>query len=269
MGEREPKQEIIQRGDLFFLGHPGKEEIFSGYGLAIQAGRKDVLVGLLMIDRPNPADPIWLKRVEETFGEYQLVPMTETDERGILCRMQFEPNSIPYLQQHSFEKSYLIQEALKPLLEEFPKPIFRLGWDDDQNLWKSEIQQPNELPEELKEILRKTGYGCLAMESDIGVVHVCHAPDEDIVGFTDKPIISRWQMIKMPTAPLIRLELIILDNPENPFRFESFLNVGEEDQAKILSQLANQDHLYLAFYGDDLSYQYGISSLMMFNNGNY
>jgi hypothetical protein len=163
----------------------------------------------------------------------------------------------------------LIQEALKPLLEEFPKPIFRLGWDDEQNLWKSEIQQPNELPEELKEILRKTGYGCLAMESDIGVVHVCHAPDEDIVGFTDKPIISRWQMIKMPTAPLIRLELIILDNPENPFRFESFLNVGEEDQAKILSQLANQDHLYLAFYGDDLSYQYGISSLMMFNNGNY
>lgn len=259
MGEIEPKHETIQRGDLFFLRHPGKEDIFSGYGLAMQNGMKEALVGLLMVDRPNPVDPGWLRRVDEAFGEYQLVPMTATGERGILCRMQIEPDSIHHLQQHAFKKTFLIQEALKPLLEELPKPIFRMAWDPEQSLWVSEIQQPNELPEELKTVLHETGYGCLAVESDIGVVHVCYAPDSDIAGFSDKPIISSWQLIKMPTAPLIRLELIILDKPENPFRFESFLNVAEEDQAKILSQLANQDRLYMAFYGDDLSYQYGIS----------
>jgi hypothetical protein len=32
--------------------------------------------------------------------------------------------------------------------------------------------------------------------------------------------------------------------------------VAEEDQANILAQLASQDRLYLAFYGDDLDYRY-------------
>ncbi len=38
----------------------------------------------------------------------------------------------------------------------------------------------------------------------------------------------------MPSTPLIHLELVIMDNPINPFRFESFLNVAEEDQANTL-----------------------------------
>ena len=48
----------------------------------------------------------------------------------------------------------------------------------------------------------------------------------------------------------------VIDRPENPFKFESFLNVAAEDQAQILADLANQDELYLAFYGDDLGYRY-------------
>jgi hypothetical protein len=60
----------------------------------------------------------------------------------------------------------------------------------------------------------------------------------------------------MPAAPLIRLELAILDNPFNPYKFESFLNVAQEDQARVLVQLVNQDRLYLAFYGDDLSHRF-------------
>jgi hypothetical protein len=88
------------------------------------------------------------------------------------------------------------------------------------------------------------------------VVHVCHASDRDIAGFRDKPVLSRWQLIKMPTAPLVRLTLTIQDQPTNPYRFESFLNVAEPDQESILAQLTNQDRLYLAFYGDDPQYHY-------------
>jgi hypothetical protein len=88
------------------------------------------------------------------------------------------------------------------------------------------------------------------------VVHVYHASDRDIAGFRDRPVLSQWQLIKMPTAPLIRLTLTIQDQPAHPYRFESFLNVTEPDQENILSQLANQDRLYLAFYGDDLQYRY-------------
>lgn len=60
----------------------------------------------------------------------------------------------------------------------------------------------------------------------------------------------------MPTAPRIRLEFIILDRPFNPFKFESFLNIAEDDQAEVLNELPNQSELYMAFYGDDLGYRY-------------
>jgi hypothetical protein len=113
-----------------------------------------------------------------------------------------------------------------------------------------------ELVPELKELFRETGYGCVPVESDIGVIHICHATDADIAGFTNKPVWYQWQLIQMPSAPLVRLEIVIVDQPVNPYRFESFLNVGSEDQAHVLSTLANQDSLYLAFYGDALTYTY-------------
>jgi len=49
---------------------------------------------------------------------------------------------------------------------------------------------------------------------------------------------------------------VILDDLLNPYKFESFSNVGQEDQARVLAQLANQDQLYLAFYGDDFDHRF-------------
>jgi len=93
-------------------------------------------------------------------------------------------------------------------------------------------------------------------ETNTGVVHVCHAADSDIEGFSGKPVLYQWQLVKMPTALLIRLQLTILDRPRNPYRFESLLNVAEQDQAAVLAQLASQDRLYLAFHGDDLRHRF-------------
>jgi hypothetical protein len=139
MHERETGQEKISKGELFFLCHPGNETIFSGYGLTMEEGSKARLVGLLMVDRPWPADPKWLRQVNNSFGEYQLVPMTVIGERGIICRMQIEPESLHHLQQLSTEKATAIKTALHPLLEEPPKPIFTLRWNEDKKLWQSQI----------------------------------------------------------------------------------------------------------------------------------
>lgn len=256
MKEREPQKETIGRGDLFFLAHPGTEDTFSGYGLATRPESRELLVGLLMVDRPQPADPEWLKEVEETFGEAQLVAMTAAGERGILCQMQIEPESQPHLRPFPSGKAAAIQIALEPLLEEPPGPAFTLRWDEEVRAWRSQFVTPWELPSELRELFKEAGYGSLAVETNAGVVHVCHAADEDIEGCRGKPVLSSWQLIEMPTAPLIRLELTVLDDPANPFRFESFLNAAEEDQAAVLAELANQDWLYLAFYGDGLDYRY-------------
>ena len=89
MWEREPRKETIETGDLLFLGRPGVDNTFSGYGITVEQGRKDLLIGLLMVDRPKPADPEWLSRVKKAFGEYQLVRMIQTGERGILCHVSF------------------------------------------------------------------------------------------------------------------------------------------------------------------------------------
>ena len=63
-------------------------------------------------------------------------------------------------------------------------------------------------------------------------------------------------MLPVLLSTLIRPEVRILDNSENPFRFESYLNIADPEQARLFIQLANQGKLYLAFYGDDLNYRY-------------
>lgn len=209
-----------------------------------------------MVDRPRPVDPDWLQEVERTYGEYQLLKMAATGERGIACQMQIEPESRVHLKRIPTAKSDAIAKALKPLTENLPNPLFSLWWDKDIRQWRSLMTAQMELPTENREVFERTGYGCLAAETSRGVIHICHAADVDIAGFPHKPIKYRWQLIKMVAAPRIRLEVRIFDRTENPYRFESFLNIAEEDQARVLYELAGQDRLYLTFYGDRLDYQY-------------
>ena len=209
-----------------------------------------------MVDRPYPVEPKWLQNIYDTYGACRLMPMTATGERGLACQMQTEDDSLSYLGRFPSNKSSSIQKALEPLLEEPPAPKLRLRWDEDTGLWQSGFAEANELPSEIKEVFQKTGYGCFAAESNIGIVHICHAGDSDIEGFANKPVSSRWQLIEIPTAPLIRLELIILDRPENPYRFESFLIIADDDQAQVLDNLANRNEFHLALYGDGLQYRY-------------
>jgi len=90
-----------------------------------------------MVDRPTPVDPGWLQEVKITFGEYQLVPMTASGERGIACQMQIEPESLSYLRQYSGEKAAALQTALEPLLDHLPYSFFTLRWDKATRAWHS------------------------------------------------------------------------------------------------------------------------------------
>jgi hypothetical protein len=222
----------------------------------MQEGSKEKLAGLLMVDRPNPVDPTWLLEVEATYGGYQLIPMTTAGEKGIACQMNIEPESQDNLQRLPGASSAAIAKTLAPFLEEPPKPEFNMWWDEEVSLWRSLMTAQMELLPDIREVFENTGYGCLAAETSRGALHICHAADSDIQGFANQPVIYRWQLIKMPTAPLIRLELFILDDPQKPCRFESFLNVADASQARILYELAGQEKLFLTFYGDDLRYRY-------------
>ena len=86
MREREPP--------LVFLWHPGTTDIFSGYGLRIAPAH---LIGVVMVDRPRPAAADWLEEIMQTFGGYELVPMTASGERGMLCQMRIAEDSRVHL----------------------------------------------------------------------------------------------------------------------------------------------------------------------------
>jgi hypothetical protein len=256
MGEREPQSERLKRGELLCLYHPGTTDIFSGYGLVTHDDWPGELAGLLMVDRPHPADPAWLARIQEAYGACELVPMTTRGERGLLCQMHIEPESLQHLRRFAPAFGQPLQEALQPLLDEPPAPTLSLQWDEARRGWLSHMVLANELPPGVREVFERAGYGCLAVESRRGIVHVCHASDEDIDNFADQPVEARWDLIELPTAPLVRLELLVYDDPRDPFSFESFLNIAAPDQLAVLAELAGQEELYLAFYGDDLNYRY-------------
>jgi hypothetical protein len=115
--------------------------------------------------------------------------------------MQISPESLPHLRQLPGDMPAAIQKALEPLLEHPPHPVFILHWDEEARAWRSEFAPPAyQLPEEIRQVFERTGYGCLAAEADIGIVHVCHASDADVEGFADRPVWYRWQLIEMPKS---------------------------------------------------------------------
>jgi hypothetical protein len=128
-------------GNLYFLWHPNTQDTFSGYGLTVQPSRKEQLVGLLMVDRPQPVDLAWLAEVKATFGGYDLYVMTATHERGIACQMWVVKQSLPYLRQFEMPLTRRIAQALIPLLQQPPKPRFKVHWDEASRRWVSEFQE--------------------------------------------------------------------------------------------------------------------------------
>jgi hypothetical protein len=124
---------------LYYLWHPGTRDRFSGYGLTVAPWR---LVGLIMVDRPTPADPAWLAEIERTFGRYELAAMTQTGERGIVCQMQVAEDSRPYLKRlvHPFNRA--IRDALRPLRRQPPAVTLEVRWQADRQCWVSSVVKP-------------------------------------------------------------------------------------------------------------------------------
>ena len=121
---------------LLYLWHPGTPDTFSGYGLALAPTH---LVGIVMIDRPQLADPAWLQMIEETFGAYQLATMTRTGERGMVCQMHIAQESLPHLKPFAHPFTLPIRTALLPLRKTLPAVTLALSWDPARGAWVSTI----------------------------------------------------------------------------------------------------------------------------------
>lgn len=248
------QKEPAQIGQLLFLQHPGTPDTFSGYGLVAKGGRQDHLLGLLMVDRPRRADPQYLAEIKGVYGECDLVAMTVSGERGLLCQMRVAPDSVAHLQPSLHPEAKHIQTALQPLLATPPNPILKVRWDRQSGLWRSEFWIG--LPQEMQAVFEKNGPGCFAAEREDMVTFVTCAPDQDIQSFRSAKVLYGWELVEMPSAPIIRFRASILDDPTAPYILEHFLNVEDADQSRILSRLLEQDNLCFDFFGKEYEYHY-------------
>jgi len=51
---------------------------------------KSPLIGMIMIDRPRPCPPAYIREMKDTFGEIFIGPMTSNYDRGVYARMGIE-----------------------------------------------------------------------------------------------------------------------------------------------------------------------------------
>ena len=124
---------------ILFLWHPGSRDIFSGYGLVVAPAH---LVGLLMVDRPEPVDANWLETIERTFGSYQLSAMTQTGERGLVCQMRIAEDSTQHLRVLPHPDIGALRDALRPLLDNLPAVTLHLAWSANHASWMSRFIDP-------------------------------------------------------------------------------------------------------------------------------
>lgn len=117
-------------------------------------------------------------------------------------------------------------------------------------------QQSNSLPPMLATFLKDQQYGCLTHSTDQGTVLVMKAPRHEIERISGSlPVQVRHELHHHPTAPVIRMEVIIYDDPERPLAFESFINVEDPQQRADYADLATQPELHMLFYDEALAHR--------------
>ncbi len=81
------------------------------------------------------------------------------------------------------------------------------------------------------------------------------AAEADLAGFRGRvPIQCQWQLGRYACGSVLRLLVIIFDRPDNPYRFETFINVAAPEQQACVAQLVDQEQLHLHFFDSRTAY---------------
>lgn len=124
------------------------------------------------------------------------------------------------------------------------------------------IEQPGEplhpspLLPELAEFLQDYEYACVTQATDQGTVFVLKAPARDIASTRGPvPVHITHELYMHEAAPVIRIVLMLVDDPTSPLAFETFVNVADEQQRADYAALITQDTLLLLFYDESLTHR--------------
>jgi len=121
----------------------------------------------------------------------------------------------------------------------------------------SEPLHPISLTPELAAFLQHQGpYACVTQATDRGTAYVIKAPASDIVSARGTvPIRVQHTLFDHQNAPVIQTVITIHDQPNQPMRLESFINVADESQRADFTALADQAELIMLFYDENLTHR--------------
>lgn len=81
------------------------------------------------------------------------------------------------------------------------------------------------------------------------------ATNQDVEGFRGSaPIQTQWELGRFSSGSVLRLHLVIFDRPQQPYRFETFINVGASEQLACVRQLLTQKTLQIHFFNSQTEY---------------
>src|SRR6266508_849751 len=131
------------------------------------------------------------------------------------------------------------------------------GERDQRGEPSGEPHEPSPLPPELAEFLRNKDIACLMQGTDQGTAFVIKLASRDIESARGTvPIHLRHELYAHPTAPVIRTNLRIYDQPNTSLALETFTNIEDELQRSDFAGLAQQEALLLLFYSSFASLRY-------------
>jgi hypothetical protein len=90
------------------------------------------------------------------------------------------------------------------------------------------------------------------------------AADQDVASFKgEAPIQTYWELGRFACGSVLRMHITIFDQPNHPYRFETFINVASPEQFACVNQLMTQETLQLHFF--DSQTEHGFTKVISYS----
>lgn len=108
---------------------------------------------------------------------------------------------------------------------------------------------------DLRKTFKKIGYGGIPEWTNTGCTFFCWMDNKTCRDVKGKVHNVKMEYYEIDGYPLIRFDVVVYDNIDNPLEFDSFLNVGNEDHGYMLGALMEQEWIVFHWYGENFKYR--------------
>jgi len=113
---------------------------------------------------------------------------------------------------------------------------------------------PTHLDENMIGVFNQIGFGCLPIWTDRGCSILVHVDRRTIKESRYAVHSIVLELHEIGGCPLIRIDIKVYDNTQNPLHMDCFLNIQDKRQNFSIEALCEQEWLVFHWYDEDLHY---------------